>query len=146
MGVDYKIFVYSRVHLRDESLEYELMMGYGDLESMFDTMQICEDITKLYFPFPERFLNVLEQRELFERIKKYFPNAKSVQIKTHSPFIIQSAPKGSVHLLPVTKLAGDGTYKDKLYDPMVGNLFNSNTVNIVSASGVQQVIDGVRGE
>lgn len=84
-----QVLLYSRAHLRDDNLNMEMYVGLRVLEGLFDRMEEQPDVTDLFLSFPERFLNILEQRALYRRLERYCPNLKSVQIKTHSVYIIQ---------------------------------------------------------
>ena len=65
-----KLYVYSRPNLRDDALEYEMYMGMGVLKNIFDNMKIVKD-ESLFLSFPERWLNIIEQRQLYYRLIKY---------------------------------------------------------------------------
>lgn len=85
-----KVLIYRRPDMMDESLEYELYMGINELRNMFKDEIVDEKKTELFFSFPERWLNVIQERSLYMRIQKFYPNVKKVTIKTHSVYIIQT--------------------------------------------------------
>lgn len=86
------VYVYRRPNMRDEGLEMEMYMGMDFIRTCFDKMEVREDITSVNLSFPERWLNIVEQRSIYERAKKYCPNLKELVIKTHSVYIIQCTP------------------------------------------------------
>lgn len=86
------VYVYRRPNLRDSGLEYEMYMGMDVLRSLFEKMEMRPDVKNLNLSFPERWLNVVEQRSLLDRLKKYCPNLEGLVIKTHSVYIIQCVP------------------------------------------------------
>lgn len=69
-----------------------MYIGMDFLRTLFDTMEVREDITDVKLSFPERWLNVVEQRSIYQRAQLYCPNLKSLVIKTHSVYIIQCTP------------------------------------------------------
>lgn len=86
------VYVYRRPNMRDEGLEMEMYLGMDFLRTLFDKMEVREDITSVKLSFPERWLNVVEQRSIYDRAVKYCPNLKELIIKTHSVYIIQCTP------------------------------------------------------
>jgi hypothetical protein len=74
------------------------MMGFGFLERLFD--QECEmNDEEVYFEYPERWANLIEQRILYKKIEQRCPNMEKVTILTHSVYIIQCTPNGSVKIM-----------------------------------------------
>ena len=82
------LYVYKRPNLRSYSVEMEAFMGLNVLRDMYDDMKV-NDVDSLYLSFPERWLNILELRQLPDRLVKYCPNLKTVTIKTHSVYLVQ---------------------------------------------------------
>ena len=135
------VYIYRRPHMRDESLEYELDMGRTRLDNIFDKEIVDEKTTELFFSFPERWMNIVEERSLFDRIKRLYPNIKKVTIKTQSVYIIQSAPSGQCHIvaskeereyeaehgkLPQEQKTG------KMWFPNPGNIVNAHALNVLN--------------
>lgn len=54
--------------------------------------------------YPERWLNTLEQRELFTLVKRRLPELEELTVRTHSVYIIQVAPNTSVFILDSPKM------------------------------------------
>lgn len=91
--------IYTRPDFLDGDFEYEGYVGINHLRNCFKTKrveQICDPVYKtntITLSFPERWLNVLEQRSLTDRVKKYYPTCDRLIIKTHSVYIIQTIHK-----------------------------------------------------
>jgi hypothetical protein len=135
------VYIYRRPHMRDESLEYELDMGRLHLNNIFDEEKVDEKTTELFFSFPERWMNIVEERSLFSRIQLLYPNLKKLTIKTQSVYIIQSTPAGQCHIvsgkeereycekhgnLPQEQKTG------KMWFPNPGNLVNAHALNVLN--------------
>jgi hypothetical protein len=125
------VYIYTRPNLRDETFMYESFIGRGVLESMYDKLEIREDVKELFLSFPEQWLNMLEQRQIYQRMQHYLPNLKKVTIKTHCLFIIQATPAGKAKMVSTngtdidSELIPDSTEVDKrLYVETVVNLNN----------------------
>lgn len=86
------VYIYRRPHMRDEGLEYEMYVGRGHLDNIFDKEKVDYHTTELLFSFPERWMNIVEERSLYERIKRLYPSLKKLTIKTQSVYIIQCTP------------------------------------------------------
>ena len=87
-----QVCIQRRPHMRDENLEYMLHMGQGVLKQIFDQERVDDTITEVEFFYPERWLNIVEERSLFQRLVRFCPNLKKVRIVTQSVYIIQCTP------------------------------------------------------
>ena len=94
-----QVQVQRRPHMRDPNLETFMHMGTGVLAQIFDEMRVDNSITHVQFYYPERWLNMVEERCLFQRLIKYCPNLKKVQIITQSVNIISQCPNGSAMIV-----------------------------------------------
>ncbi len=92
---DIKVIIQRRPHMRDDNLEYLFMIGTGVLRQIFDEERIDPTVTSVKLFFPERHMNVVEERSLFDRLQHFCPNLKTVEIMTQSVYIIQCTPKES---------------------------------------------------
>lgn len=136
------VYVYRRPHMRDESLEYELDMGRNHLDNIFDKEIMDEKTTELFFSFPERWMNIVEERTLFDRIKRLYPNMKKVTIKTQSVYIIQSTPAGSVLIVSGEEERKYVEAHGKLpQEQKTGKMWFPNQGNVVNAKGLN-VLNG----
>lgn len=126
-----KVYVYTRPNLRAYSIEMESYMGRNILDNCFDEFKIDGETTEIFFSFPERWLNILEQRELYDRLDKYYPNLKKVTIKTHSVYIIQCTPSRHIGIVDDSSLIPEGKGLDKLYIENVGDIFSENGLNVL---------------
>lgn len=138
--IDLKVYVYRRPHMRDENLEYELHMGTNVLRSIFDKMEMLPDVKEVFLSFPENWLNIIEQRVLFQRLGHYCPNLEKVTIKTQSVYIIQCTPNGSCLIIngdndgcQEQDRNGNTDLTSKLYSTMIGNVINAKVLNVLSA-------------
>jgi hypothetical protein len=57
----------------------------------------------IFLSFPERWLNILEQRALINRIEQFYPKCEELIIKTHSVYIIQCVKSENVLLFDLTE-------------------------------------------
>jgi hypothetical protein len=74
-------------------------MGADVLQNLFHKQEVKEDTTDIFLSFPERWINCIECHQLFPRLEKYYPNLKTLTIKTHAPLIITYVPNGYAFLL-----------------------------------------------
>jgi len=121
------VYVFRRPHMRDANLEFELHMGRNHLDNLFDQECVDEKTTELFFSFPERWLNIVEERSLYPRIKRLYPNVKKVTIKTQSVYIIQTTPPECVKIITPQ----DEDYKPLLQESDTGRLWVPNVLNVV---------------
>jgi len=127
-----EVLIYTRPNLRDSNLEMEMFMGRNILESLFDKMEVVEDCKSLFLSFPEHWLNIIEQRQLFQRLEKYCPNLEHVEIKTHSVYIIQCTSNKCAYIMDEA-LSDDGDLTKRHYHDMSRtNLFDMKKINVVS--------------
>jgi hypothetical protein len=134
------VYVHRRPHMRCESLEYELHMGKTHLENLFDHERVDEKTTSLYFSYPERWLNIVEERSIYERVKLLYPNLKTLTIKTQSVYIIQCTSAKNIRIVS-TEAEQDyvdkygclpqETETGKLWFPNAGNIINAKTLNVL---------------
>lgn len=137
-----EVIIYRRPNLRDDALEFEMFMGQGVLRKLFDSMEMMPELEHLFLSFPERWLNIIEQRQIFDRLAMYCPNLKTVKIKTHSVYIIQCTPNTCAKLIRDEDAVVSASQSDlttRLYAENKGNLFNLNGLNIVTGEGVLQI-------
>jgi len=87
----------TRPNLRTD--EFFVFVGQLFLIELFDTNKDMTPYTDVSLQYPERWLNILEQRALFTAVQWKCPYLKKLHIKTHSAFIIQSAPDGTVFIV-----------------------------------------------
>lgn len=129
-----KVYIYRRPHMRSEALEFELGMGRSALENMFDDEVVNQKETSLYFSFPERWLNIVEERSLYQRIQRFYPNVKQVVIRTQSVYIIQSTPSGCCHIVQAPEEQQPGFKLQQ--EAATGRLWNTMTGNVLNEKGL----------
>ncbi len=87
---DIEVLVYRRPNMFTVNMNLYNQVGVGELEKLFTIEDyVCEEQALELF-YPERFLNIVEQRALIERIIKA-KNYTKCRITTQSPFIIQTS-------------------------------------------------------
>lgn len=123
--VDLTVYVYQRPHMRDSQLEFELYMGRNVLDGIFDKMVQMPEVTELFLSFPENWLNIIEQRALYQRLNHYCPNLEKLTIKTQSVYIIQCTSAECVRIMRFDEPTPgeDGGIDEKMWLPMTGNVF-----------------------
>lgn len=89
MKFELEVVVFRRPNMRDDNLEFMLHAGQNILRQIFDEEKIDNTVTNVVFYFPERWMNIVEERSLLDRLEHYCPNLKSVTIYTQSVYIIQ---------------------------------------------------------
>lgn len=99
--------VYTRPNLRSYASEIEMYMGLNVLKDLFDhETPKNNDTTELFLSFPERWLNIIEQRSLFTRIGLYCKNIETLFIKTNSVYVIQCCRKEYIRILTPEGFSG----------------------------------------
>ena len=93
------VYVQRRPHLRDEKLEYSLYLGYGVLKQIFDDEIVDPTVKNVTFFYPERWLNIVEERSLYQRLEHFCPNLETVTIVTQSVYIIQCTRKEDIQII-----------------------------------------------
>ncbi len=93
------VHIHRRPYMRCDNLEMELYVGQGILRNLFDRMKVDTTTTQIQLSFPERWCNIVEERSIYDRLQKYYPNLEKVFIKTQSVYIIQSTPAGSCYIV-----------------------------------------------
>lgn len=86
------------------------MLGYGHLEQLYSDPEYKVKGGTLQLTFPERFLNILEQRVLVERAKQ--AGFDKLIITTHSVYIIQTVHSKDIRIVQDTEIPeGKGLFK-----------------------------------
>lgn len=98
-----------RPNLRDK--EMTVFVGQLFLSDLFDTDKDMSEHTSVYLEYPERWINILEQRALFKAIELRCPNMEKVSVLTHSVYIIQVTPSGCLKVI-----SNKEDYPDKGYE------------------------------
>ena len=93
------VYVQQRPHMRDENLEYEMYVGKSILQQVFDEERVDTSVVSATFIYPERWMNIVEERSLYDRLAKYCPNLKTVTIVTQSVYILQCTAGNSIKIV-----------------------------------------------
>lgn len=94
-----EVLIHRRPNLLDCNLEFLLHRGQNVLRQIFLDEIVDETVLNQDFWFPERWLNIVQERSLYDRLQKYCPNLKSITIHTQSVYIIQCTPAGSCKIV-----------------------------------------------
>lgn len=94
-----RVRVQRRPHMRDPNLEMVMHMGTTVLRQIFDEERVDPTITSVVMYFPERWMNIVEERSLWVRLEKYCPNLKKVDIMTQSVYILQCTRAENIQIV-----------------------------------------------
>lgn len=84
---DIEVIVYRRPNMFAVNENMFNMIGVGELQKFFTVQDYKGDSKEIEWFYPERFLNIVEQRQLITRLES--SDYKKVRIVTHSVYIIQ---------------------------------------------------------
>lgn len=138
---DLVVHIYRRPFMRCDNLEMELYVGQGILRNLFDEMRVDETTTSITLSFPERWCNIVEERSIYSRLQKYYPNLKSVFIKTQSVYIIQSTPAGCCGIVSSDAEAAyikehghllQESDSGRISFPVVNTMFDMSKLNVMN--------------
>jgi hypothetical protein len=100
---DIEVLVYRRPDMFSVNDNLYNMVGLGELKKLFRIENyVCEKQALELF-YPERFLNIVEQRALLTRIVNA-KNYTECRITTQSPFIIQCSTNVRIAQVPGEQL------------------------------------------
>lgn len=116
------VYVQRRPHMRDGNLEYLFMLGTGVLRQIFDEERIDESVKVLTLYFPERYMNIVEERSLYDRLMHFCPNLEKLNIMTQSVYIIQCTPASSIRILQSNDEQENGVTQESI----TGRLWREN--------------------
>ena len=94
-----QVIIYRRPNFLADDFEYEQYIGRSVLENLFSDQATVRTDTDIVLSFPERWINCIECHQLFPRLEKYYPNLKTLLVKTHAPLIITNVPNRYAFLL-----------------------------------------------
>jgi hypothetical protein len=96
-------------------------------------MEIDTKTTSVFLSFPERWCNIIEERSIYDRLAKFYPNLKTLNIKTQSVYIIQQTPAGCVGIV--------SSDAEREYVETVGNLPQESDSGRLCFPVVNTVVD-----
>lgn len=103
------ILVFNRPNLFAVNENLYHLLGLGELKNLFNIPDYKTKQKVLQLYYPERFLNLIEQRVVVERCK--FAGYEEVHITTCSPFIIQTVDHKSIQVVQDENIPEDGRFK-----------------------------------
>lgn len=130
--VEINVVVFNRPNMFNVHDSFFNMLGYNDLKELFTNSNFKSGANELTLYYPERFLNILEQRVLVSRLTSQ--NYTTVTIVTHSVYIVQTVGKHQLRIVcdePIMET--DGIFK--LSNDNVGMPLNCNTLMSTSKIG-----------
>lgn len=92
------VYVTRRPNMLEENLEYVLYMGTGVLRDLYLHEKV-NTVKKLALYYPERWLNIVQERCLYDRLSKYCPHLESVEIVTQSVYIMQCTASKNIRII-----------------------------------------------
>jgi len=136
-----EVFIYRRPDFLADDFEYEQFVGQKYLRNLFKEQKVDDQTTEIILVFPERWINCIECHQLFPRLQKYYPNLKTLQIKTHQPLVITGVPNKYAYLFTeeneIVRLSGTSGHLNRatsIEDPAAlfkdiskGKLFSSSS-------------------
>lgn len=90
-----KVVVFRRPNMFKVNENMYNLIGYGELEKLFTIENYKSGGGALQLYYPERFLNIVEQRVLVDRIAD--AGYEEAQIFTNSAFIVQSSSNVGIY-------------------------------------------------
>lgn len=93
-----ELSVQRRPHMRDENLEMLMHIGQEVLRQIFDDERTDSRIEAVEMYYPERWMNVVEERSLWMRLARFCPNLKTVKVVTQSVYLIQCTRKEDIRI------------------------------------------------
>ena len=118
------VYVTRRPWMRDPNLEYMFTQGLGVLQTLFDVESPPEllNIKQVSFWYPERYLNIVEERSLLRRLDKSCPQLEQVEIITQSVYLLQTVSNKDIKILS----SEEEDRKELQQESDTGKLWNSN--------------------
>lgn len=103
-----EVIVFKRPNMFNVQENLYNLIGYQELKNLFtiENYKASVDVTLYY---PERFLNILEQRDLVKRAKN--AGFKSLKVYTHSVYIIQTVSSDNIKVVCDADIPEDGRFK-----------------------------------
>lgn len=138
--LDVTVYVFPRANMRDPNLAYELYIGTPILTNIFENFEVVPSLTDATLIFPERWCNIVEERQLFTRLLHYYPNLKKITIKTQSVYIIQTISNKCLFIVGEDFPGEDVSLDQPLFVENHGNMFNGG-LTVLSSEGHPQSED-----
>ena len=108
--MELKVIVYRRPNMFKVQENLYNLMGLGELKNLFTIEGYKTNQDEVTWFYPERFLNILEQRLLAERAEK--AGFKRVTIVTHSVYILQTVNNTNIGIIQDEHISeGEGVFK-----------------------------------
>ena len=114
------VYVDPRPNLR--SREFTVFAGQLFLKRLFDTNDDMTSETEVYLEHPERWLNILEIRVLWDAIEQRCPNMRKVVVLTSSEHLLTVTNREDIKVFQDATKYPEVPYKPGVrYCPLVAN-------------------------
>ena len=108
--MEIKVTVFKRPNMFKVQNNTLNMIGYNHLEEIYSNPEYIVKGGTLQLFFPERFLNILEQRVLIERAEK--AGFEQLEVITHSVYIVQTVKAQNIRIVQDAEIPeGEGLFK-----------------------------------
>lgn len=108
-NMNLRVYVFKRPNMFKVHDNYYNMIGYGELKHMYTIENYISGVSNLTLYYPERFLNIIEQRDLINRIEK--AGYDKARIVTSSVYIIQCVNSKNIRIYDDEEIPEDGRFK-----------------------------------
>lgn len=85
--------------MRDRDLEMLLHTGQQVLRQIFDDERTDLQIRSIEMYYPERWMNIVEERSLWARLARFCPNLETVRVVTQSVYLMQCTRKEDIRII-----------------------------------------------
>lgn len=110
-------YVHQRPNLLDDNWDMLMYSGKTVLQGLFIHEKQMPEVTKLVLMFPETWLNIIQQRSLFDRLDKYCPNLGELAMTTHSVYFIQCLPAECIGIIQLPEGETTTSLKESVSGP-----------------------------
>ena len=104
-----KVLIFRRPNMLLVQENMYNLMGFAELKNLFTIENYKTTHESVIWYYPERFLNIIEQRVLVERAKQ--AGYQSVEIITNSVYIVQTVKQNNIGIVQDECIPEDGRFK-----------------------------------
>lgn len=145
MPYELTVRVHRRANLLSPDVEMTQYIGYDILQTLFVREQVAPSIKRVHLFFPERWLNITQERSIFMRLEKFCPNLEKVEIDTGSVYIIQCVSNNNMQII-VSQEESDYVDLYGLPQESSSGVSSFRVPGTISASGLNVLNGGLYGQ
>lgn len=145
MPYELTVRVHRRANLLSPDVEMTQYIGYNILQTLFVREQVDPSIKRVHLFFPERWLNITQERSIFMRLEQFCPNLEKVEIDTGSVYIIQCVSNKNMQII-VSQEERDYVDLYGLPQESASGISSFRVPGTISASGLNVLNGGVYGQ